>query len=396
MFAGHGRQVTVFLGESDVYHHQPLHMAILERLRREGCGGATVTRGVAGFGAHSRMIHTASILRLSTDMPIVVTIVDRPDRIERVLPILADMAPHALIVAEDVEIVHAGVPLREGLPDLPVSEVMRRDVVTVQPDSTVATMIDLLLNREFTALPVVDRDRRLVGIVSEGDVLERTAAATPQQAPGTAPAFVGALHDEIAHPQRQVSEIMTREVVTVSPETSLGAAARLMADRELKRLPVVDGRQRLVGILSRLDVLNTLAAVHLPEWHAEASPVGAQAVVSDVMERHPATATRATSVAELVNRLMASAHKRVVIIDEQRRVLGIVADRDLLSRAGRQTAGELIVGEPIAVRAEMPVATALALSAEKRVKVFPVVDADGRLLGVVGRGEMLRALMRGR
>lgn len=109
MLGGQGRQLTVFLGESDVYHHQPLYMAILERLRRDGCAGATVTRGIAGYGVASR-IHTATILRLSSDMPIVITVVDTPDRINQAASVIIEMAPHALVIAENVEIVHAGAP----------------------------------------------------------------------------------------------------------------------------------------------------------------------------------------------------------------------------------------------------------------------------------------------
>lgn len=111
MSTAQGKRLTVFLGESDSYHHQPLYMAIVERLRREGYAGATVTRGVAGFGGASRMIHTSTILRLSMDMPIVLTIVDSPARMDGLMAMLAEMAPHALILAEDVEIVQAGVPL---------------------------------------------------------------------------------------------------------------------------------------------------------------------------------------------------------------------------------------------------------------------------------------------
>lgn len=114
MGTARGKRLTVFLGENDHYHHQPLYMAIVERLRREGYAGATVTRGIAGFGGASRMIHTSTILRLSMDMPIVLTIVDCPTRMDGILKMLAEMAPHALIVAEDVDIVQAGVPLPES------------------------------------------------------------------------------------------------------------------------------------------------------------------------------------------------------------------------------------------------------------------------------------------
>ena len=66
----------VFVTETDHYHHRALYMAIIEMLRREGCSGATATRGVAGFGA-STLMHTAAILRLSLDQPLVITVVDK-------------------------------------------------------------------------------------------------------------------------------------------------------------------------------------------------------------------------------------------------------------------------------------------------------------------------------
>ncbi len=84
MFTGRGKQLTIFIGETDQYHHKALYTAIIEMLRREGCSGATAIRGVAGFGASS-VIHTAAILRLSMDLPIIITLVDRPDRVERLI-----------------------------------------------------------------------------------------------------------------------------------------------------------------------------------------------------------------------------------------------------------------------------------------------------------------------
>jgi len=69
MFTGRGRQLTIYFGESDLYQHQALYMAIVQMLRREGLSGVTVTRGMAGFGMSS-VIHTSAILRLSMDLPV--------------------------------------------------------------------------------------------------------------------------------------------------------------------------------------------------------------------------------------------------------------------------------------------------------------------------------------
>jgi PII-like signaling protein len=108
--AGPGKQLRIFIGESDRWHHRSLADAIVEMLRAEGLAGATVTRGIAGFGANSR-IHTAHILRLSEDLPVVIEVIDRSDRIERVLPKLDEMVGEGLVVISDVEILlyrHSG------------------------------------------------------------------------------------------------------------------------------------------------------------------------------------------------------------------------------------------------------------------------------------------------
>jgi PII-like signaling protein len=95
--------VRVFMGESDQWRHQPLHVALLERLRREGFAGATVIRAVAGFGANS-LIHTANILRLSQDLPVIVEIVDTEAQIELLRPILDEMVGEGLVTMEKVTV----------------------------------------------------------------------------------------------------------------------------------------------------------------------------------------------------------------------------------------------------------------------------------------------------
>jgi PII-like signaling protein len=77
--------LRIFLGESDQWHGRPLHLALIERLRKEGAAGVTVLRGIAGFGARS-VVHTTHILRLSEDLPIVLELVDTPEHVERLLP----------------------------------------------------------------------------------------------------------------------------------------------------------------------------------------------------------------------------------------------------------------------------------------------------------------------
>jgi len=101
---GEGTLVRVFIGESDQWHHRPLALAIVERLRREGYSGATVFRGIAGFGARS-VLHTTQLLRLSEDLPIVIEMVEASDRIEQLLALLDEMVTEGLVTMEKVRIV---------------------------------------------------------------------------------------------------------------------------------------------------------------------------------------------------------------------------------------------------------------------------------------------------
>jgi PII-like signaling protein len=107
--------VRIFLGESDRFHHTPLARALLERLRRDGFAGATVIHGVAGFGASS-VIHTASLVALSSDLPVLIEVVEDDAHVERLLPILDEMVTGgALVTVERVRVVkYAAGPKRSG------------------------------------------------------------------------------------------------------------------------------------------------------------------------------------------------------------------------------------------------------------------------------------------
>ncbi|MGE3840141.1 MAG: DUF190 domain-containing protein [Vicinamibacterales bacterium] len=96
--------VRIFIGESDTWRHRPLARALIERLRSEGFAGATVLHGTAGFGASS-VIHTSSLVDLSTDLPIVIEVVDDSAHVERLLPILDEMLTGgALVTVERVRV----------------------------------------------------------------------------------------------------------------------------------------------------------------------------------------------------------------------------------------------------------------------------------------------------
>ncbi len=101
---GPAERLTVFVGESDQHAHKPLYTEIVHRAHAAGMAGATVVRGIEGFGA-SNHLHTTRILRLSEDLPVVIVIVDAAEKIDAFLPELDELIGEGLVVREPVEVV---------------------------------------------------------------------------------------------------------------------------------------------------------------------------------------------------------------------------------------------------------------------------------------------------
>jgi PII-like signaling protein len=101
---GTGLIARVYISESDTWEGRPLYEAIVQRLRERGIAGATVLRGIEGYGKRS-VLHTTRILRLSEDLPIVVEVVDREDRLRAVLPELDSMVADGMITLQPVEVI---------------------------------------------------------------------------------------------------------------------------------------------------------------------------------------------------------------------------------------------------------------------------------------------------
>ena len=264
---GEALRVSIYIGESDQHRGKPLYMALLEFLRKEGASGATVTRGLAGFGAHSR-IHTATIVTLSTDLPVKLEWVDLPERVERLLPQVRRMVDDGLITLEEVRVIQYAPGRQEDPLDQPVSQVMRREVTTVSPETPVDQLVTLLLKRGHRSLPVVDAQGHLLGIITDGDLLRRSGEAVR---PGLLRRLAGLFtsRGEPSTPlppsHETAAQLMSAPAITVTPETPLEEALGLMLRHGIKRLPVVDREGRLLGLLGRGSLLQGL----LPEGDSE-------------------------------------------------------------------------------------------------------------------------------
>lgn len=142
-----------------------------------------------------------------------------------------------------------------------VSDIMTRDVACVTPDSRLDEAVHLMVERKLSGLPVVEKDGRVAGVLTEGDLLRRSEIGTQGKERGWFEQFFlpgnSALNYTRTH-GRKVGMLMTSDVVSVAPGAGLAEAAELMWKHRVKRLPVVENG-RLIGILARADLLKVLA-----------------------------------------------------------------------------------------------------------------------------------------
>lgn len=141
-------------------------------------------------------------------------------------------------------------------------DVMVRGVVTVHPETSISDAIGLLIQHDISALPVVDDEARLVGVLSEADLIHRAELGTEKHRPWWMEAVTGAaaLAEEFAKAHGQkVGDIMTTEVVSVGEDTPISDIATLLERHRIKRVPVVhDGK--VIGVVSRANLIQALAS----------------------------------------------------------------------------------------------------------------------------------------
>jgi CBS domain-containing protein len=164
------------------------------------------------------------------------------------------------------------------------ADIMTKPVITVTPETKIAEAARLMLQHRISGLPVVDDSGRVVGIVTEGDLLRRSEIGTERQRPRWVELLIGPgrlARDYIDANARTAGEVMSDRIASVTPEEALPDVVRLMERRHVKRVPVIDDG-RLVGIVSRANLVRAL--VHTMTRMASADAAGAHSD-SDIRDR---------------------------------------------------------------------------------------------------------------
>jgi CBS domain-containing protein len=184
-----------------------------------------------------------------------------------------------------------------------------------------------------------------------------------------------------------------------------------MAQQRLKRLPVVDTTGHLLGIVSRVDLLRTVAQGY-PEPEQRPRQTRPARRVVDAMRTQVPIVSLQASLPELIDAIISTRLNRAVVVDEQRRVIGIVTDAELVRRLGerpgivtslmRRSAAvpmtndikvaDMMVSDVVTTQPEVEVEVAMREMLAQRRKILPVVDDQGRLIGIVDRFDLLQAL----
>jgi len=220
------------------------------------------------------------------------------------------------------------------------SDIMTPQPVSVTPETAIAEVAGLMLQRHISGLPVTNAKGQVVGVVTEGDLLRRVETGTERSRPRWLEFLLGPgrlAADYIETHARKVGEVMTGEVVSVAPGDALETVVQLMEKRHIKRVPVVDGG-RLVGIISRADLvralLNTLTheAAKAKETQTDDQIRAAILGVIDKAPWGPRFSVEVTVTAGIVdlNGTVTDDRERIALVVAAERTPGVKAVRDHL------------------------------------------------------------------
>lgn len=382
----------------------------------------TVTKGTEACYEDGEMA-TQNIVDLSYNMPLKIEIILPSAELDPVMKVLEQMVCEGIVGVRELNVYWHKARKRLLPPQIKVRDVMTASPKRVQTTTPVDQVVRLLLSQTFTGVPVVDAQDRPVGVISQTDLIYRAKmpmrlALMASSEPETVDGVLKSLAEMTAE------AIMTQPDVHIQEDALLMDGVNLMLEKNVKRLLIVDAWGKLTGIVSRMDVFQTITR-ESPDWKAvrKGEIMLADAhFVSDIMRRDTHTVLPDAPVEEVLHMISADEIQRVAVVDEAGRLLGLISDRNLLSafsddqpgiwqyltrimafsekgkrpkalqaRLRSRKAKEVMKKNIITVREDAFIEDAIQIMTEKGFKRLPVVDEDGIYQGMINRDSLLRA-----
>ena len=415
------RVIEIYTSEGSVSRGAPVYERVVEYVQGLNTSARCLVFKAVGGGYETGETASSKVLDLSYNMPLKIEIVVPAAESEQILADLDRIVVDGLLGVRGLTVLSNKTKGRLLSPRLLVRDLMTPDPVRVREDDSLDNILAALLSSTFTGVPVVDDQNRVVGVLSQTDMIYR--AGMPLRL-----ALMAGARDRIEEIKRGLShrlakDIMNSPPVCIDEKAPATRAVAAMIEKGVKRLPVTDDSGKLIGIVSRTDIFKAVTrASATAEKSREQSAVFENVrQVSDIMEPAPATVRPDEPVEEVIRLIHARGVIRVWVTDRDGRLLGMISDRNLLAafheehpgiwellcrvmpsrdkkacfrdfgaKLRRKTAGEIMKTDIVSAKEGAPVEEAIEIMTKKEFRRLPVVGEDGKLKGVVSRETLLR------
>jgi CBS-domain-containing membrane protein len=332
---------------------------------------------------------------------------------DQIIKTIAPMVGEGLIILEDVEVVKYTHRYLNPLPrDKQVSDVMTREVVTLTDTMSVAEAWDIMLKNLLKALPVLNARGEVVGMLTDEDLLDRAGLEQRLSiAERLDEQTLAAELTTLENSSLKVADVMTSPAITAKGNEALGVVAARMAEKRIKRLPVLDENGKLIGVLSRVDVLQQVISEEAKKRVSRA-PSGAARTLGEIMHTEIPTVPEDTRLTEVVSRFLEFGTRRLIVTDKDGRPVGLISDADAVMRvqpAARRsvlqalrgkssspdenaTAAQLMSREVLTASPDTSLTDAAHMMLSHKRKWMVGVDDNGKAIGLVDRQVVLSAL----
>jgi CBS domain-containing protein len=424
-----GLTVRILTHERARIGRRPVVDALIDLVQDKELAGITVTRALEGRSEHGRL-RTSGIMELGEDLPLIVEIVDRTERIEPLLPELAMLVPSGVLTVTDARLYFPATTLR-------VRDVMVKPPAVAYPETPLAEVLPPLLEGRTRLVPVVSEAGILQGIITLGHLLRGVdPALAAHLLQMRTPTHVRTHLDRLVA-EHTAREGMLTQPYTLAPDTLLDDAARYLTVQRVTSAPVIDASRRLVGMLGQHEIVSALVAPQATAaedamtaaLHRSLLPGTGELLTAGMLaDRNVPLIPESAPFARVVNALQAAPTRMVLVVAPDGRLSGFIDEHTVLERtvpaatgeqgaalrrffafspkqvlsalqehsASEFTAAALMRPAVPVVPADMPIADALAQMLQAQgSSAAAVTTEDGQPIGLLWRYAALRALVGG-